>query len=521
MKLSYYPFLALSFFLVSIASAQESQPTRRIDTLVKLLPKKKGSGKFEAFKDLFSLYSQFDYAKSYEVSLDALTTATELKDSLLIIKAYRMKGFALSQLTKNVEAILTLFEALKMAEAHTSDPKIKEQIKYILNSIAAIYTDTGNYPRALEYNFKSLVTRQEDGNKADESIALNNIGLIYYRMEDYQKAIDFYEKCLGIRREINDKGDNNQLILINLALCHIAVDQFEKAISTIKEALIQCENDCSVEIKREAFNAFGILYIKINEIEKAESYLSKSLDIAKSQNNIPSMASNLIYLSNIERKKGKSRAAIKLLDNAEKVLLNVDYPKLKLDLCTAFYEVYQSERKFDLASSYQNRYIMLNNLINKGLLKDLREVQTSYAERENIKTIASQKQILDLNAQLITRQKQQTIFIAAIALLLLLLAGVFYKNYRDKSIANRRLDEKVKERTEELRVSHHRLDKSFNLQQLTMQQVWQEGLSILGSIKGLCHVAQLDLQEVKAKEYMTKVDHNTGRLAALLARLNG
>jgi exopolysaccharide biosynthesis predicted pyruvyltransferase EpsI len=204
----------------------------------------------------------------------------------------------------------------------------------------------------------------------------------------------------------------------------------------------------------------------------------------------------------------------------ERSLLNTDYPKVKLDLYAAFYELYQNERKFELACNYEDKYIQLNNSISKDLLKNLREVQASYAERENIKIIAAQKQILALNAELIARQKQQTIFIGVIALLLSVLAAVLYKNYRNKLIANRRLDEKVKERTEALRSSHQSLDKSFTLQQLTMQQVWQEGQSILSSIKGLCHVAQLDVQDAKGKEYLGKVGDSTGQLAALLAKLN-
>ena len=70
-----------------------------------------------------------------------------------------------------------------------------------------------------------------------------------------------------------------------------------------------------------------------------------------------------------------------------------------------------------------------------------------------------------------------------------------------------------------MRANHQSLNKSFNLQQLTMQQVWQEGQSILSSIKGLCHVAQLDLQDGKAREYVAKVDDSTGQLATLLAKL--
>jgi tetratricopeptide (TPR) repeat protein len=236
---------------------------------------------------------------------------------------------------------------------------------------------------------------------------------------------------------------------------------------------------------------------------------------------VVNQAYSLRQLSEIEIAKGRMEKALSLSQEALELVKATDYVEVLAGSYEQLSDIHSRVSDYKNSLFYLNKYLKLKDSIHSTeLAKNLTKVQTEYAERENQKTIAAQKQILALNAELIARQKQQTIFIGVIALLLSVLAAVLYKNYRHKLVANRRLDEKVKERTEALRSSHQNLDKSFTLQQLTMQQVWQEGQSILSSIKGLCHVAQLDVQDAKGKEYLGKVGDSTGQLAALLAKLN-
>jgi len=531
-------------FLIGLEGSVFGQGIDKIDSISNTLNSLTKVERFEALRDLYSLYNQFDYTKSYDVSLDALRTAEELKDSLLIIRAYRMNGLALGHLTKNPEAISVFLKALKMAEASSGNAKIKEQIKYILNSIATTYTDAGNYAKALEYNFRSLVIRQEEGNKADESIALNNIGLVYYRMDDYQSAIDFYSKCLDIKRQLNPNGDSDQhFILINLALCHIALNDFQKAISNVQEALEQCGNGCNKEIEREAFNSLGIAYFQTGKTERAEKSFLKSLEIARVQNNIPSVASNLIYLGRIERQKGSIENASILLKDAETILLNTDYPKAKLELYSTFYELYQDEKNFELASDYQGKFIQLNReIFSRDLIKNLREVQTNYAERENIKTIKEQDEILELRQQLINRQRTQFASIVAVTLLSLSMVLLLLVTNRKQKQAsaiiamarnkieeqnkqledqNKELDKKVKERTKELSESNRQLTDVNSELDNFLYKSSHDLSGPLASLQGLVNLAYMEPKdEFHQLRLLGDLTSQIEKMSKMLSRLS-
>ena len=82
-----------------------------------------------------------------------------------------------------------------------------------------------------------------------------------------------------------------------------------------------------------------------------------------------------------------------------------------------------------------------------------------------------------------------------------------------------KLDERVRERTEQLRMTNHQLTGAYDQQVFLTRQMAKGGQSILSTINGLCHVAALDLQDEKAKGYLQKVAENTDQLSAFLGRL--
>jgi tetratricopeptide (TPR) repeat protein len=513
-------FLFSFFFCLSFAStAQETIAS--LDSLERALKNKiSDQDRFAMLERLFNHYKLTDYQKALGYANQSYATALVMGDSNKIVLGGRQQAYVLMDLGKNKEAVEVLTKSLAIAERNkVKSPDLKKQIKFILNNIGLAYDNLGSYDLALKYQFKSLQIREEEGDKKSIGNTLNNIGLLFYNLKDHENGIRYFLRALHFKKEAKD-SIGLAGVYINLGLCYNETHEFNTAISYFNQSFDACGKNCPQETRSISLLGLGVAYRNLLVLDKAEDCFTASFAIANNQGNLFRQSGSLYQLSLVETAKGRIDKALPYIEKALKILERIDYPELLISAYEQLFELHSKDNNYKKAALYMGKYIKLNDSIHNNLLaKNLTKVQTEYAERENQKTIASQKEILALNARLITRQKQQTIFIAVIALLLLLLAGVLYKNYRDKLIANRRLDEKVKERTEELRASHHRLDKSFSLQKLTMQQVLQEGQSILGSIKGLCHVAQLDLQEVK--EYMTKIDDNTGRLATLLARLDG
>ena len=246
-------------------------------------------------------------------------------------------------------------------------------------------------------------------------------------MGDYQNAISFYSRSLEIKTQFNTRRDS-QLILVNLALCYIAIREYEKAISKANEALDECRKDCGNDTEREAFNSLGIAYYETGKIEKGETFILNSLKIARGQNNIPSIVSNLIYLGKLNMLKKRYRDAGRNLTEVEEILLNIDFPKLKLELYLTCYQLYLNEKNIHLASDYQVMYIQLRSEVyNRDLMKNLSKVQTKFEEQKNNEAIIALDKKLEPRRRLISQQRIQFIMIVVVTLLILTLSILFLR----------------------------------------------------------------------------------------------
>jgi tetratricopeptide (TPR) repeat protein len=431
------PYILLLIFLALILGSSPGQDLGKIDSLTKGLSGLGGMERFETLKQLFNLYSSYDYNKMYEVSEDALKTALQVSDSLLIIKAYRMKGFSLAQLTDNVRAISVFNSALETVKRNSSDPKIKEQEKYILNSIALSYLELGNFSKALEYNYLSLAIRQKEGNKEEQSISLNNLGLVYYRLNDYRKAIEYYSECVFLRDRLGLNEDYDKLILVNLALCYIGLEDFEKALVYGNNVLVLCRSGCSSEVEREATYVIGLAHLKSNALEKAKLYFNKSLEIAKKQKDISSMVINMINLSKVDLANGNNQKAIRRLHQAEEVIEGVEHPIVTLKVYQALAETNQIVKNKKNANDYKNatdyllKYIELKDSVySNELILNLAKVQKKLAENENIKADKAKDKTLGSSLQVINQQRRQFILVVVITLFSLVFSLLLFRAIR-------------------------------------------------------------------------------------------
>ncbi|MBI4648516.1 MAG: SpoIIE family protein phosphatase, partial [Bacteroidia bacterium] len=86
------------------------------------------------------------------------------------------------------------FKALKLDDVILSETKnlsekqeVKNKIAAVLGNIGLVYSDQGDYPKALDYYFKALKIAEELGNKNGIAGLLGNIGIVY--IEEIHKEV--------------------------------------------------------------------------------------------------------------------------------------------------------------------------------------------------------------------------------------------------------------------------------------------------------------------------------------------
>lgn len=537
----YFKLLLLTLALVSVDSFDLlSQNKLRVDSLERLLPGTKDTTRYSV---LVKLHFEFrpEFQKALDYALLAYNQAEALGDSVKIVESGRLVAYSLDDLGRNDEVIEILNRVLPIARRNVARyPELKKEIKFILNNAGIAYTYKGNYDSALSYHFKSLVLREEEGEKRPIGNSHNNIGLVYFKLKNYQRALDHYLQALSIKDELNDSVDIERF-LTNIGLCYIQLKRPNDAISSVERALNSCGENCSQSILKEANYVFGISYLENTELENATKYLNMSLKIAKEQNDIRYWIENLIGLSKVENRMSNYDASLAYLKEANSLAEGSGFAELLLSIYKESFKNFKLINDFKNEAVFQTLYIELKDSIySEDLLKNLATIQTNYEQRENLKTIQLINENIKLKDEQIKKQRTQYIFIVVVTVLIASLAGVLvWANRRQQKHnnalseakriierqnkelikTNEELDNRVREKTIDL------VDSNTMLQDVNEEldnYIYRTAHDIRGplvTLKGVCNVAQMDVKDPLALDYLKRLDLTAEKLNSILTRL--
>jgi signal transduction histidine kinase len=522
------PLIANVVFVIGFTLNLSSQNQIKIDSLKNKLGTASNENKFVILNQLFKQYNQTDYKTALVYATEFNDLAIQVADSVKIVEGGRMKAYSLMDLGENDSAIDILLQVLDIAERNKSrSPELKKQVKFILNNIGIANTYIGNYDRALEYHFKSLQIREEEGDKKSIHNALNNIGLVFYNLKDYKKAIEFYLRALDMKKETKDNFDLEGL-LINIGLCYNQSGDYEKAISYFNQGFKACQNNCSDNIRGVGLSGLGAAYYHLKDWDKAEDCLLKSLEISRTQGNMHNQWSALYQLSLIEISHGKKDKGLSYLKEALKIAEQSNLADPLIDTYKKFSEFYSESSDDKNYALYLSKYVKLKDSIySEELIKNLAKVQTNYAERENIKTIKEKNEVLALKELLIERQRTQTVFIVAIMVLVMGMAAILlWANTKQRKISRElnksklELEDRVLARTQDLKKSNELLAKAKSDLDNFLYKTSHDIRGPLATLKGLNNLA-IDSTDnlVMTKDLLDKKNTQIDKLTKILSRI--
>jgi tetratricopeptide (TPR) repeat protein len=356
--------ILISIYLsIGLVQTVLSQNQTKEDSLKTKLIDASTEEKFLILNQLFKQYNQSDFKVALGFATEFVDLANKVGDSVKIVEGGRMKAYSLMDLGDNDSAIEILTQILGIADRNkVASPELKKQIKFILNNAGIASNYRGNYDKALEYHFRSLQIREEDGDKRSIGTALNNIGLVFFNLKDYKKASEYLLKALEIKRDIKDNSDLDG-ILINIGQCFNQSGDYKRAIAYFNEAFEACKVNCSDNIRSAGLSGLGLAYYRINDLDKAQDYLLKSLAISKSQGNGLNQWSALFHLSMVETSKGKNEKALQYLVEASKMAEISGLAEPLIDTYEQFSEIYRNASDDKNYALYLSKYVKLKDSI--------------------------------------------------------------------------------------------------------------------------------------------------------------
>ncbi len=488
---------------------------QKVDSLKALIALSDGKERCDVLYQIAYEYVDVNNWTALKYANRAMRMATTLGDTFRIVKTTRLKAMAFRRVGDLDSSIIVSLPILPIIQRHG----YASELMLILNGLGNAYIGKAEYDKALEYHLKSLDLRKRNGTKSDVSITLSNLGLIFYRLANYTVSLSYYRQSLTIKEEINSNIDLD-LLLINMGLCYAEMGDFAQARKLIKKTINSCNGICSNIIMQNVEQCHGIIYLGENQDDDAEEHLLRSLNYAVAAESEETQLEDISYLTRLYLEKGRLDLVAHYLSMAEKVATEgTPFNRELLKIYKNFTMLFEKLGDFRKTAFYQKKYIQLRDSIyDEELTTNLMKIEADYIVREHSAKIRAQSQILQLNQDVIYRQRFLNLFIGGFAMLLVVLISILVKNNGSRKLANQRLEERVRERTIELEVSRNLLVRTLDERNFQMTRISNDVKRTLVTIKGLCFLGMKDTEEEATSEYMQKIDVTSDRLLTIVNR---
>ena len=206
---------------------------RQID-LVETAQQKIDSAKQSLFITLPIMAKSFANKLNFDSATYYYTKAADMFDTNF--QAQIETGLFLNNFACNYDLALKYYNrALHIAEKNNDS--IYMATSY--NNIGSVYSDKGDYDKALEYLNKALAIRKAKLGEEHTDVANSYffIGVTYCNKEEYSKALKYFDKALPIFLSEENKDDEMISLLYNAkALSHLKLGDTVKAKEYVKKA---------------------------------------------------------------------------------------------------------------------------------------------------------------------------------------------------------------------------------------------------------------------------------------------
>jgi signal transduction histidine kinase len=255
-------FFFITFSLINLLALGQKQGQAKIDSLVRELPKiSNDTLKGRTFKKITDEYFFIDTEKALQFSKLGLQHVSKMNWSrgiavfnAAIGRAYSDKG--------NYDSCMLYYNRAYAIHKKADD---KVNMASLLNNMGAAEQNlSSNYPKASKYYFEALKSSENIDDKYVMAICYDNISAIYLFQKNYTKALDYGFRGLRLREKLTQTNDLNNSREIGNSLTSIA----------------------------------GI-YIEMNDLVKAKTYLQKAILIHEKVGNKQGMAQSygrMLYL---------------------------------------------------------------------------------------------------------------------------------------------------------------------------------------------------------------------------------
>ena len=346
------------------------------------------------------------------------------------------------------------------------------RLQRLYNLLGIYYFISADYARCLKYQFQALDLCRQFKDSSSLYCEINNItGMCYMNLSQYDKAITAFSDALVVARKNNDELSIFSLSS-NMAACYQHLKMPDEAI-VLLNGLLESNNVALRDINtRVSFDCSYLDFlVQVKRYDKAKKWADELLHLITKPsvnkfNATKSYHALIVYYYLI---KDYDKAEESLTNN-EKLERETGIPDLSIQNLGVWYAVDSARKDYKNAFYHLLQFKNLNDSIyTVQQSKEAQQLQVKYEtqkKEDDIKLLTQRTKTdaVQLKAARLTRNAT----LAGI-LVILIIVGLQYRNYRQKQKASRLIAEKntalqrlVTEKEWLLKEVHHRVKNNLH-----------------------------------------------------------
>jgi tetratricopeptide (TPR) repeat protein len=380
-----------------------------------------------------------EFDKSFENYYAAEKWCKKSKNAKGFADVNKEIGISFFKQKKYIKALRYFNEAL----VHYKKLRDEANVMHVYSILGNMYRVQNNYSKALEYQLKALQIAEQSNQTSMLISSYYLIADIYGDIDNFEKAIIYKQKALKL---LEKNGDNK-----NIAACYFyiaknysEINQFDKSIAYCNKALVIFKSLGSNEGIGACEAILALAYTGLENYDTAFQHINKGIEIfeelAKTDKRFMiSMSGNYAILGNLYLHKKEFNKAVKFLDKSIK--LDKEQHTYRHDLIKKYESIslaYEGIGNFK--DSYTNLKIsksLHDSIFSTKNNQQLIELQRGFdlekkeIEMLNKAKIEENKIRLKASMELQRKQLQRNSLLGGFTLMMIL-AGISYRNYRRK-----------------------------------------------------------------------------------------
>ncbi len=423
--LLYFLFLTVAIFPTTISA----QLKKNVDSLLALLsPATEDTTYVNLYLDIADSYENNDPGLARTYYQKAAALAKKLNYTNGLIKQF-FGSASTFMVEGNLDSML-YYNELALALSRKLNDSLN--IGIALFNIGMAYREGTQFEKAIEYCLEGRFIMERKGNKKIEVQMNDALQILYNDRADYDKAIEFGEKAV---KQSEALGMDYLLATarLNLTMSYDKKNLLVKAELLIRQVLVYAEEKKDLRIEATATQNLAGIMLRKGEFKKMQALLERSLTLHKQINSLSGEASVLrgLAVAHLQQKnfqQAKEYAERSLAMDKENNYKQ-EYASVARVLSAIHYamhdvingEKYDRESNDTLESMVRGVMSEQSANLEKNYEIKTKEVQISQLETE--------KKVQHLSIQ---KKNILNYILAGCALVIILISGLSYKNYKQK-----------------------------------------------------------------------------------------